>query len=79
MDGRGTARHTIGEAQSLISHSLSVEEALGLAKQGCVVDITAFPVEQGEDAWSAPEALTRYLESGLPPNRVTPGIARGNR
>ncbi len=47
------------------------EEACDLAKQGCVVDITAFPVEEGEDAWSAPEALTRYLESGLPPNRVT--------
>ena len=28
-------------------------------------------MEEGEDAWSAPEALTRYLESGLPPNRVT--------
>jgi beta-aspartyl-dipeptidase (metallo-type) len=47
------------------------EEACDIAKQGCVVDITAFPVEEGEDAWSAPEALTRYLESGLPPNRVT--------
>src|SRR5215210_8168992 len=47
------------------------EEALDLAKAGCVIDITAFPVEAGEDAWSAPEALTRYLESGLPPARVT--------
>ncbi|MFL5514300.1 MAG: beta-aspartyl-peptidase [Gemmatimonadales bacterium] len=47
------------------------EEACEIAKQGCVVDITAFPVEEGEDAWSAPEALTRYLESGLPPGRVT--------
>jgi beta-aspartyl-dipeptidase (metallo-type) len=47
------------------------EEACDLAKQGSVVDITAFPVEEGEDAWSAPEALTRYLEAGLPPNRVT--------
>src|SRR5215204_2505791 len=47
------------------------EEACDLSKQGCVVDITAFPVDEGEDAWSAPEALTRYLESGLPPNRVT--------
>jgi beta-aspartyl-dipeptidase (metallo-type) len=47
------------------------EEALGLAQQGCVVDITAFPVEEGEDAWSAPEALTRYLEGGLPRERVT--------
>jgi beta-aspartyl-dipeptidase (metallo-type) len=47
------------------------EEALGLAQQGCVVDITAFPVDEGEDAWSAPEALTRYLKAGLPPERVT--------
>jgi beta-aspartyl-dipeptidase (metallo-type) len=47
------------------------EEACDLAKLGSVVDITTFPVEEGEDAWSAPEALTRYLESGLPPTRVT--------
>jgi len=47
------------------------EEAMELAKTGCVIDITAFPVEEGEDAWSAPEALTRYLKSGLPPARVT--------
>ena len=47
------------------------EEACDLAKLGSVVDITAFPVAEGEDAWSAPEALTRYLEAGLPPNRVT--------
>jgi beta-aspartyl-dipeptidase (metallo-type) len=47
------------------------EEALELAQQGCVVDITAFPVDEGEDAWSAPEALTRYLKAGLPPERVT--------
>lgn len=47
------------------------EEALALTKQGCTVDITAFPVAEGEDAWSAPEALTRYLEAGLPPSRIT--------
>jgi beta-aspartyl-dipeptidase (metallo-type) len=47
------------------------EEALELAARGCVIDITAFPVEEGEDAWSAPEALTRYLEAGLPAARVT--------
>ena len=47
------------------------EEACDLAKMGSVVDITAFPVAEGEDAWSAAEALTRYLEAGLPPNRVT--------
>jgi beta-aspartyl-dipeptidase (metallo-type) len=47
------------------------EEAMALSRQGCVIDITAFPVEEGEDAWSAPEALTRFLEAGLPPDRVT--------
>ena len=47
------------------------QEALALAKRGCTVDITAFPVEEGDDAWSAAEALTRYLEAGLPADRVT--------
>jgi beta-aspartyl-dipeptidase (metallo-type) len=47
------------------------EEAMALAKGGSAIDITAFPVEEGEDAWSAPQALTRYLEAGLPPARVT--------
>jgi beta-aspartyl-dipeptidase (metallo-type) len=47
------------------------EEAMALAEAGCIIDLTAFPVDEGEDAWSAPEALTRYLESGLPPARVT--------
>jgi beta-aspartyl-dipeptidase (metallo-type) len=47
------------------------EEALALAERGCVIDITAFPVDEGEDAWSAAEALTRYLQSGMPPERVT--------
>src|SRR4051812_27985656 len=31
------------------------EEALALADQGCTVDLTAFPVAEGEDAWSAVE------------------------
>jgi beta-aspartyl-dipeptidase (metallo-type) len=46
-------------------------EALALAERGCVIDITAFPVEDGEDAYSAAEALLRYLDAGLPPARVT--------
>jgi beta-aspartyl-dipeptidase (metallo-type) len=46
-------------------------EALELARQGCTIDITAFPVAEGEDAWSGAEALTRYLEAGLPPEHVT--------
>jgi beta-aspartyl-dipeptidase (metallo-type) len=47
------------------------EEALDLARRGSTVDITAFPVEEGEDAWSAEDALIRYLDSGAPPERVT--------
>jgi len=47
------------------------EEALALARGGSTVDITAFPVAEGEDAWSAAEALIRYLDSGAPPEGVT--------
>ena len=47
------------------------EQAIALAKRGCHVDITAFPVEDGEDAWPADEALIRYLDSGAPPERVS--------
>jgi beta-aspartyl-dipeptidase (metallo-type) len=47
------------------------DQALGLAERGCTIDITAFPVADGEDAWDAVEALTRYLNAGLPPARVT--------
>jgi len=43
------------------------DEALTLAQRGCTIDITAFPVEEGEDAWTAAEALLRYLDAGLPP------------
>ena len=47
------------------------DEAILLAKAGCTVDITAFPVEEGEDAWAADVALTRYLESGAPKAHIT--------
>lgn len=47
------------------------QEAMALAQLGCTIDITAFPVEEGDDGWSAAEALTRYLEAGLPRDRVT--------
>jgi beta-aspartyl-dipeptidase (metallo-type) len=47
------------------------EEALALADRGCTIDLTAFPVADGEDAWSAVEGLVRYLEAGLPADRVT--------
>jgi beta-aspartyl-dipeptidase (metallo-type) len=47
------------------------DEAIELARAGCTVDITAFPVEEGEDAYGAAEALQRYLASGAPPERDT--------
>jgi beta-aspartyl-dipeptidase (metallo-type) len=47
------------------------EEALALARRGSTIDITAFPVEDGEDAWSAADALMRYLDSDAPPDQVT--------
>lgn len=47
------------------------EEAIALARRGCSIDITAFPVDEGEDAWSAADALVRYLDSGAPRDRVT--------
>ncbi len=46
-------------------------EALDLAGRGCTIDITAFPVMEGEDAYCAEEALLMYLESGHPDDRVT--------
>jgi beta-aspartyl-dipeptidase (metallo-type) len=47
------------------------EEALALARAGCTIDITAFPLGEEEDAWSAAAALSRYLSAGLPPEQVT--------
>ena len=47
------------------------EEALDLVRRGCTIDVTAFPVDEGEDAWSAADAVRRYLDSGLPPDRLT--------
>src|SRR3954468_2838651 len=47
------------------------EEALELADRGVTIDITSFPIKEGEDAWEAAEALVRYWDAGLPPSRVT--------
>ena len=46
-------------------------EAVRLAGQGCTVDVTAFPVADGDDAFSAADAVVRYLDSGAPTDRVT--------
>lgn len=47
------------------------DEAIEIARRGCCIDITAFPVADGEDAWSAADALVRYFASGAPRERVT--------
>ena len=47
------------------------EQALELARRGSTIDVTAFPVEDGEDAWSAEDALVRFLDSGAPVERIT--------
>ena len=47
------------------------DEALELVQRGCTIDLTAFAVADDEDAWSAPQGLSHYLERGLPPDRVT--------
>ena len=46
-------------------------EAMLLVERGPTIDITAFPVEDGEDAWSAEDALERYWDAGLPSDLVT--------
>jgi len=47
------------------------DEALDLARNGSTVDITAFPVAEGEDAWPAEDALLKYLQSGAPVDKIT--------
>jgi beta-aspartyl-dipeptidase (metallo-type) len=47
------------------------DEALELAEHGVTLDITAFPVGEDEDAYSAAESLERFLETELDPTRVT--------
>ena len=47
------------------------DEACELAKLGVTIDVTAFPVAVGEDAYSAEDALERYLDADLPRERIT--------
>ncbi len=46
-------------------------EALALARRGVPMDVTAFPVADGEDAWSAADAFLRWREAGAPMDRLT--------
>jgi beta-aspartyl-dipeptidase (metallo-type) len=47
------------------------DEALDLARRGCYVDVTAFPVGEDDPAIAAPDAILRYLEAGCPADRIT--------
>jgi beta-aspartyl-dipeptidase (metallo-type) len=47
------------------------EEACALSRENVVIDVTAFPVEEGEDAWSAADAWERYHDAGCPADNLT--------
>lgn len=47
------------------------DESLDLARRGCTVDITAFPVAEDDDAWAPDVALLRYLDSAAPVDKIT--------
>lgn len=47
------------------------EEAMQLAERGCHIDLTAFPVEDGEDALTAADGFRRYFSAGLPLDRIS--------
>lgn len=47
------------------------DEAIALARRGATVDVTAFPVDDGEDAWHAVDALERWWHADAPRDRIT--------
>ncbi|MBY0488418.1 MAG: beta-aspartyl-peptidase [Gemmatimonadaceae bacterium] len=47
------------------------DEALELARQGVTIDLSAFDVGPDEDGWTAAEAIRRYVDAGLPIERLT--------
>ena len=47
------------------------EQALELAGRGCTIDVTAFPESDEEPGLDASQAIVRYLEQGLPAERLT--------
>jgi len=46
------------------------EEALAIAQRGCTIDLTAAPPTDRDEV-SAADGVIRYLDAGLPPERVT--------
>lgn len=55
------------------------DEAVALTTRGCTIDIAAFPVDDGDDAWSAPDALEQYWDAVSPRERVTVSSDGGGR
>ena len=47
------------------------EEACALSHENVVVDVTAFPVAEGENAWSAADAWSRFHEQACPAENLT--------
>ena len=47
------------------------EEACALSHKNVVVDVTAFPVAEGENAWSAADAWSRFHEQACPAENLT--------
>lgn len=47
------------------------EEACELSRGNSVVDVTAFPVEEGENAWSAADAWERFHDQSCPAENLT--------
>ncbi len=47
------------------------EEACDLSRRNVVIDVTAFPVAEGENAWSAPDAWELFHEKSCPPGNLT--------
>lgn len=47
------------------------EEACELSLRQAVIDVTAFPVEEGENAWSAADAWERFHTKGCPAEGIT--------
>jgi len=47
------------------------DEAFEFVAGGSTIDVTAFPVAEGEDAFSAADAVRRYFAADLPPERIT--------
>jgi len=47
------------------------EEACQLSRRNLVIDVTAFPVDEGENAWSAPDAWELFHEKSCPAGNLT--------